>query len=243
VQKSWSRFRSATRIAVLLMGGSGTRFGGSLPKQYVEMAGKPLFFHALEVFQKAKEVQAIVLVVPRGMKGKTKTLLSSSFPKVKAIILGGSCREESTRNAVLYLSKSGVGPYSLVMIHDADRPLIEPEYITLGYSAAEADLSSVTAVPCTDSLAYSAHSNSLDHYGDRRGNYLLQTPQTIAFSPLLKALEKNKDNLSSFTDDASLVLSSYGIKPRIILGKRTNFKINTPEDCLLFEEIIKGRNL
>lgn len=226
-------------IAILLLGGKGERYGSDIPKQYVAMAGKPLFLFAYETFSKSEDIDAILLVIPKGYKDKTLKLVGDKN-KLIAIIEGGPSREESAYRAVSYLGKHHADPYAFVFIHDADRPLVSENLIHKLKEAAKKNLASIPVLPIADSMCYSPNGEAVDHYGDRRGNYTVQTPQVAALSLYLSAFNKAKDHLGDFTDDASLLMSTIGTKPAMVRGEPTNIKVNDRDGQLLFETLYRG---
>ncbi len=225
--------RNPERIAILLLGGSGTRFGGETPKQLLLVAGKPLFEYPLSVLEESPFVDKIYLAVREDLKEKVKQLVSK-YVKVQSLVSGGNTREASVKNALTFLESQDVNQNSLILIQDADRPNLTLELIRENFEQAEKTGAAVTAIPCSDSIFRSNDNESIDQYLSRSGVYLAQTPQTFNFSLLQKA----HGSTSNSTDDGSKVLSLGG-KIAIVPGSPNNYKINYPSDLMRFEREVK----
>lgn len=225
--------------AILLLGGSGERYQSDLPKQFVEMGGKPLFLYAYETLEASNDIDAVLLVVKKGYEDLASTLLKG-HSKLLGIVTGGHSREESTYLGLKALENYGANPYTKVYIHDADRPLLTESLIGRLSQEVDRSLFAVPALPVSDSLAYAPDGKRIEHYGDRRGNVTLQTPQAAVYALFLKAFEEKKDELSSYHDDASVVLSALGLHPAIIRGEEANIKVNDRAGELFFLRLVKG---
>src|SRR5580692_12601857 len=114
-------------VAVVLAGGSGLRLGGAVPKQLQLLAGRTLLEHSAGAFQRAPEVDEIVVVLPADFVAAGQDLLSGQFPKLSHVIAGGVDRPGSTRAAIELLSRSDAD--CNVLFHDAARPLVEQHII------------------------------------------------------------------------------------------------------------------
>ncbi len=225
-------------VAVLLLGGKGERYQSDLPKQFVEMGGKPLFLYAYETFQKVSFVNGILLVVKRGYTDLAESLIKDKT-KLIGIVDGGDSREDSALNGLKAL-KDTADSYTLVFIHDADRPLVTENLVERLYEKASKTLFAVPAVPISDTIAYAPKGDYIEHYGDRRGNVTLSTPQVAAYSLFVKAFGERKGRLRDFTDDASVVMDAIGVKPAVVRGEITNIKVNDREGEKLFLRLLKG---
>lgn len=219
------------RVAVLLLGGSGTRFGSEKPKQFALVGGKLLFLYPLEVLEKNEKTEGILLVAPAAfVPFVSKTLQELGFGKIIGVIPGGETRQDSSRRACEYLKRKGLSPNSIVLVHDADRPNLLNRYLDEGYEMALHNGAAITAVPSNDSVALSDDGSTLNAYAERKSVYLLQTPQAFVFSLLESSHEKASANRRSYTDEGGMVLEESGVHPSIVLGERSNIKITTPGD-------------
>ena len=194
-------------IAIILFGGSGERFSTNLPKQFVDLNGKPLLYYATKALEDSPLVDEILVVGKKGYIDETKKALNDQgFRKIKDVIEGGESRMESVFQGLLYL-EGKLDDSSLVLIQDGDRPNLSERLIKENFEAARNHKGAVTAIPSNDS-AFIASEGNVDRYLKRSGLYLAQTPQTFVYKPILEAYKKAmavKDR-SIYTDDASIFL-------------------------------------
>jgi 2-C-methyl-D-erythritol 4-phosphate cytidylyltransferase len=229
-------YASFSHIAVLLLGGMGTRFGSSKPKQFLPMGGKALCLYGAEALENSPSVDFIVYVIPAGYERNFNLLLSRAGHKKPSIVItGGLTRQESGRLAVEFLHEKGGNGKALVLLQDGDRPRLLERYLEENFAKAERYGAAVTAIPSSDSVAICKIEGTLDGYLPRKEVWLLQTPQAFRLSLLCEAQESAKKNQRHYSDDASLVLTEKGVQPHIVIGSVDNLKITTPEDQRAFE--------
>lgn len=228
-------FLAKHTYAVVLMAGKGLRMNVDLPKQFIEVAGLPLFLFASKEFDESNEVDYLLFVTSKENIEKTKSILEkSSIKKPYEVIEGGSVREESAKKAIEYLAKMNANKESIVLIHDADRPNINEEIIKNNVIAAKDCGAAITATSSVNSLAISSN-GIIEGYLNRDEVYQIQTPQTFSLSLLEEAFEKAIDP-SSYTDEGSLVLDVLGVKAKIVKSGSDNYKITTESDLEIFEK-------
>jgi 2-C-methyl-D-erythritol 4-phosphate cytidylyltransferase len=224
-------------IAILLLGGAGTRFGSSKPKQFLPMAGQPLCLYGARALEESPSVDFIVYVIPKGYERNFALLLGSvGHKKPSVTISGGISRQESGHVAIAYLQAQGVNKDAIVLLQDGDRPRLKQRYLQENFKAAEKYGASVTAIKANDSVAISKVDHLLDGYIPRNEVYLLQTPQAFRFELIASAMEMAAEAQKQYTDDGSLLLAMKGVNPYIVEGDKNNIKITTPEDQEEFEE-------
>lgn len=227
-----------SRIAILLLGGLGTRFGSNKPKQFLPMGGQPLCLYGAKALEKSPMVDYIVYVVPKGYERNFALILDKAgHAKPSSIIIGGATRQESGHLAIRFLKDNGAKEDAVVLLQDGDRPRLEERYLEENFANALKDGASVTAIPASDSVAISKVPSLIDGYIPRNEVYLLQTPQAFRLALIFEAMEQAEQAHRTFSDDGSLVLAMKGIAPKIVLGDKTNIKITTKEDQELFEEL------
>ena len=225
-------------VALVLFGGSGERFGASEPKQFIALGDRPMLVVTLEGLSACPDIEEIYVVAKVGTVQKTLDVVSRyRIPKIKAIIPGGKTRERSVYEGILYLREIGLPGNALVLVHDGDRPLIDPKVVKGNFDAAYRTGAAVTAIPATDSIIASTYGDKADHYLPRKEIYLAQTPQTFRFSILSSSFEHiaKRNRFDDFTDDASLV-KSRGHEIAIVPGSRENVKITTRFDLASYFE-------
>ena len=225
------------KYAVLVAGGSGSRMGSEVPKQFLPLAGKPILSHTIEQFLKIENIQ-IILVLPErdidywnGIVAQQQVNLT--FLKSIKIVAGGKSRFQSVKNGLAHVESDG-----LVAVHDGVRPLISTEIIEKSFQVANELGNSVTSVQLKDSIR-EVGENQQNKAVERTKFRLMQTPQTFRSEIIKKAFEVEEQ--SFFTDCAS-VLEFTGYSINLIDGAYENIKITTPEDLIVAEALLKSRN-
>lgn len=206
---------------IIAAAGSSTRMGSGISKQLLNLSGKTVLEYSLEAFSKSKKVKEIIISAKEDEIDVIKTI-TSSFPKVKAVVKGGSIRQESVSLALEKVSEAS----EILAIHDAARPLITTEDID-----KIIDLTCRVGAVCpvskaTDTVKISTD-GTISKTIDRNTVFLASTPQTFKTDIYRKAIATAKSNL--FTDDASIV-ESIGEKVHIYIMENQNTKITTNSD-------------
>ncbi|MBQ6243847.1 MAG: 2-C-methyl-D-erythritol 4-phosphate cytidylyltransferase [Bacteroidales bacterium] len=214
---------------IFVAGGSGTRMGGDLPKQFLPLDGRPILQCTIERFLEAEPDLKVITVLPRTHFQTWKSLCTThSFHCPQTLVAGGLTRFHSVQNA---LKKVPDG--AIVAIHDGVRPLLSAELVRRMLDRMQDGCRALLpVVPVVDTLR-SRIPGLPDP--DRTKVVAVQTPQ-IFRSEDIKAAYTQAYELS-FTDDAS-VADRYGIPLAFEEGERFNLKITTPEDLVLAEAIL-----
>lgn len=218
------------KYALIVAGGSGSRMGSDIPKQFLLLHGKPVLMHTLQRFADAG--CELILVLPSDQITYWKTLCSEyDFNIPHRIETGGATRFHSVQNGLIH-----VPAQSLVAIHDGVRPCIRKECIEEGFLLAARKGNAVAVVKPKDSIR--VVTDEEDNHAVQRENYrLIQTPQVFQSTLIQKAYEQATH--TSFTDDAS-VLEATGTAIHLYEGDYRNIKITTPEDIGLAELFLKS---
>jgi 2-C-methyl-D-erythritol 4-phosphate cytidylyltransferase len=218
-------------IAVIPCAGSGVRMGAPKAKQYLEIGDKPILALTLEKFQACPLIDSITLVVPMADIDFCKNEIVERYrlDKVKRVVLGGESRQDSVR---LGLEASGDG-YDLVVIHDGVRPFIDVDLIERSIKAAQNHRAVITALPAKETVKEVSQAGFVVKTYDRKGVWLVQTPQVFRFTDIMAAHEKAvSEGWDNITDDASLA-ERMDIPVKVIEGLESNIKITTPHDLEL----------
>jgi 2-C-methyl-D-erythritol 4-phosphate cytidylyltransferase len=230
-------------VAVVLAGGVGSRMGGELPKQLIELAGRPILLHSIAAFEAAPEVDEIVVLMAATHLQQVRDLLASAgFDKVSHVAAGGATRTESTRLALALLD----GHDGVVLFHDAARPLVTPELIgacVRALGTADAVTAAVASVDTVASVASGAGGLVVTGITDRASLRRVQTPQGFRLSTIRRAFAvADADPAFVATDDTSVVLRALPeVAVHVVEGDETNIKITTPADLALAETILRSR--
>ena len=219
--------------AVIVAGGSGTRMGADLPKQFLHIHDIPVFIHTLKAFREALPGGKIVLVLPKAHLDTGVNYIHQFLPGsgVK-IVEGGETRFHSVKNGLAEVKEEGI-----VFIHDAVRCMVTPELIKRCHHDAQLYGSSIPVVALRDSIRRVTDNGS--EVVDRAILRAVQTPQTFRSNIILKAFETSFD--PSFTDEAS-VIEKQGGTVHLTEGEESNVKVTYPTDLLVAEKILEFRN-
>ena len=217
---------------IIVAAGSGSRFGGNLPKQFCLLAGRPVLMHTIDRMREALPVADIVLVISHSMKDYWLQLCADHDFVSPRIVVGGATRSDSVRNAVLSLPDC----YDVIMVHDGARPLV-PASCVRAVEAAMADKAvdgAIPAVPVTDSLRLMDADGS-SRAVDRAEYRAVQTPQAFRAGKLCAAYASVSE---SFSDDASLMESLGHNNFMLTPGAPENIKITNPADLAIAETLL-----
>lgn len=225
---------------IITAGGQGVRFGQNGPKQYIEIAGKPVISHSLAVFDCLPNVQAFVIPLPK-MDGEfDQTILMSPFPVMK--VSGGQTRMLSVANALNKI-RQHAAPDDWVMVHDAVRPCLHPHDLQKLYVTLTADpVGGILAKPVTDTIKKVQSDNRIIQTVPRQDLWQALTPQMFRFSLLDEAILHAIEHELTLTDDAS-AMEALGYTPTIVCAEYPNPKLTTTRDLPFIEHLLERKSL
>ncbi len=232
------------QYALIVAGGKGTRIKSSLPKQFIELQGKPIVLHTLEAFYRYSKKITVILVLPEDDFGIWERICKK-FNFTRPVILqkGGATRFQSVRNGLEKIEGEG-----LVAIHDGVRPLVSGDMIGASFRLAAIHHCAVAAVRLKESIRMtdprlpegsSARRQDNTKAVDRSRFRLIQTPQTFDVQLIRNAYQMKED--PGLTDDAS-VAEKAGHIISLFEGSFENIKITTPEDLVIVEALMKQKS-
>lgn len=222
-------------FTILLAGGSGSRVKGyTLPKQLIEIAGRPLLEWALLPFLNHESINEIVIVSHQEYLDEVNHIVARHHQKPIHIVTGGSSRQASVFEALKYLSRRANGT-DTILIHDAARVLIDEATITRGLDKFHGDIGLTAMVPSFDTLMEIDANDNLVKVVDRAHIGVIQTPQLFLFQSIYLAHQKHVGD--NATDDVSLLLGKIEIHH--FLGSRLNFKVTTDEDVSMVKRLLE----
>jgi 2-C-methyl-D-erythritol 4-phosphate cytidylyltransferase len=222
--------------ALIVAAGSSVRFGGSIPKQFVAVAGRPLLAWTLERFENARSIDDIVMVVAEDrLLNLSDEIMAGSRPtKVVKVIAGGATRQESVLRGLESLSEST----RLVAIHDGARPLTSPLDIDAVVQAAAVEKAAILASRVPDTVKKVADGYVMSTL-NRNDFWLAQTPQVFERELILAVHRRAAREGIDATDDATLV-EAAGYKVRVVESTSPNMKVTTRDDLRIVEALLKG---
>ena len=231
-------------IAIIVAAGSGKRFGGALPKQYMKLGGQTVLQKSVKAFEENARVDDIIVVAGEGFT-ELAAELCGGFKKMHSVVLGGSERQDSVLRGLTEAAQTvnGVSENTIILVHDAARPFVSDDIINSVIKGAEECGGAVPAVSVKDTvrqaealagfadteLLKDGASQAASRTLDRRLLYSVQTPQGFRARVLTAAYEKAYNEEFLGTDDASIV-ERMGINLKIVKGDYANYKITTKED-------------
>jgi 2-C-methyl-D-erythritol 4-phosphate cytidylyltransferase len=225
--------------AIIVAAGKSVRFGDALPKQFHNVAGKPLLAWTIAAFENARLIDEIVVVLSAEFQFfvKKDVIDQYKFMKVSKVITGGKNRQSSVFNAL----KSLPGSTNIVVIHDGVRPLILSADIDRVVAAAEKHKAAMIAVPVKETVKQ-VEGNTIIKSLERDKIWLAQTPQAFEYNLILEAHEKFSCEDSNTITDDSLLVEKKGIPVRVIEPSGPNTKVTTPEDMAYVETVLRMRS-
>ena len=225
---------STSKHTILIVaGGRGTRMGGPQPKQFLQLAGRPVLMHTLEAFDRWDASARLIVVLPEDQIDTWKRLCEAHvFGRIHRVVAGGETRFHSVRNGLGAVASNG-----LIAVHDGVRPLVAPSVIAACFAAAADGGAAVPVVPVVESVR-EVDADGGSRPVDRTRLRVVQTPQVFRADVLRAAYRLPYD--PRFTDDASVVEAS-GVAVRLVPGNRENIKLTTPMDLLLAEQLMRRK--
>jgi len=214
---------------VIVAGGSGKRMGAEVPKQFLELAGRPVLMHTIERFRSFNGSIEVITVLPENqLRHWIELQKTHSFTIPQTLVKGGSARFYSVRNGLKFVNVPG-----LVAIHDGVRPFVSIDTIKRCFTVAEQFGNAIPAISPVESLRI------IDESGSRPVSRLtikqVQTPQVFSTELIKKAYLQ--DYRPEYSDDAT-VLENMGEKINIVEGNRENIKITNPEDLVISRALL-----
>lgn len=215
-------------VVIIPAAGSGSRFGGDLPKQFVSLAGKPLIQHVIERFLAEAAVTRVIVPVAEQL---VATIAQSGGDRV-LFVAGGATRQQSVIRGLAEVEDA-----ELVAIHDAARPLFSTSILEAVVAAAREVGAALPVVPVTDTIHRMNDDATIAETPDRRMLAAAQTPQCFRADILRRVLDRASAEGVEGTDEAGLA-ARYGFIVKAVPGDPRNLKITVPEDLAIAESYL-----
>lgn len=220
--------------AVIVAGGQGTRMGNAVPKQFLELNGKPVLYHTIKAFREALPDIELILVLPVQQISYAQMILQNFKNGIDiTVVSGGATRYHSVQNGL-----AGIPEDAIVFVHDGVRPLVSKAVIMRCLESATVHGTAIPVIDATDSvrIVEGEHSRPID----RRKLRMVQTPQTFKASILLPAMRQPYQE--AFTDEATVVeLSGHSLK--MVAGDKSNLKITTQDDMTIAAALMWAKEI
>ncbi len=217
--------------AIVVAAGNATRMGG-IDKVMAPLGGEPMIVRTVRAFDQCDAIREIVIVT-RPEKIVEVMDLCARFPKVLAVVAGGSTRPESVQAGINALSSKT----KLIAVHDGARPFVTWQVIDRVVRAANTYGAATPAIPVKDTVKV-VQGGVVTETPDRSKLYAVQTPQVFDHNLLRAALKKALIEDASITDDCSAV-ERMGMSVKIVEGDERNLKVTTPMDLKIAEMLLE----
>lgn len=229
-------------FALVPCAGSGSRAGSDGPKQYTPVAGRPLVAHTLAALAQVPQLAATLVVLAPDDARFEQAVPGFAGERGWIARLGGASRAETVANGLAELRARGALAHDWVLVHDAARCLLRPQWVArLLAACVDDEVGGLLALPVADTLKQQQTDDAAGRVGttlDRQGKWAAQTPQMFRLGLLEPALRAARQSGLSITDEASAV-EALGHAPLLVRGEFENFKVTWPGDFLLAERLLQ----
>lgn len=230
-------------IAIILSGGIGTRLGASIPKQYIEVDGKPIISYCVETFSKRKEIDRIIIGAAESWIDYLRDKLAH-IEKPIHYAAPGETRQLSIFNALKKAKWLGVSDNDIVIIHDAARPLVTDHIIDQCIDGIAKDHYDgvLPVIHMKDTIYLSENGKDIKQLLNRDQLFAGQAPESFLFGKYMKIHEIMPIDQVAAIKGSTEIAYKGGMNVKLAEGSEMNFKITTPEDLVNFKNIIKNRD-
>lgn len=233
-------------VAVIFAGGIGSRMNArALPKQFLEVHGKPIIIHTLEKFEEHPEIDSIAIaILPQYREHLRKLIKRYELQKIRWIVDGGDTGQ-SSRHRALQAVAAQCPDDSVVLIHDGVRPLINAALISDNIASVHEHGSAITCTKFNETVVSSA-SGAIDDVIPRQHIYAAQAPQSFRLRQILDLYDRAVADGEHDSIDSCTLMHHYGQEIYRVDGPRSNIKITTAEDfyvCRVFFEIVENQQI
>jgi len=226
-------------IALLLAGGKSSRMNTNRPKQYIEVNGETVLKHTMKAFQIHPLIQDIYVVCARGWEDTVQEeAQSGEITKFRHTIIGGDSSFQSLKNGINYLLQEIKDTDSIVLVHDAVRPLISQDIISRNIAVCLTHGNAITAVRSQEAFLISENGSSSNSYMPRENLLRAQTPHTFPLKTLKEMMDKANEKGITHAQSLFTLANELGFLPlHIAQGDIMNFKLTYPNDILIYQAL------
>jgi 2-C-methyl-D-erythritol 4-phosphate cytidylyltransferase len=233
-------------FAVILAGGTGSRMGSAdMPKQFLEIKGKPILNHTVEKCLPNPAFEKIIILSPKAWIGHTKEIIrkyTGSSDRI-AIIEGGKTRNETIMNAIAYIDREyTLDDDTVIVTHDSVRPFVTHRIIEENIKAAEKYGACDTVVPATDTIV-EGDGQQITSIPDRSRMYQGQTPQSFKAKLLRDTYMSLSEDEKAILTDAAKILVIKGMDVKLVRGETYNIKITYPYDLRIARSLLEDEDI
>lgn len=224
-----------SNFVIIPASGSGIRFSGNIPKQFIKVGGKEIIAHTIAVFNSILDVDNIIIATQKRFFDKTlRIAFENNFNKVYKIVEGGEKRMDSVYNALMNIN---CRKEDFIIIHDAVRPFVNRKLIERLIKETKKNKAVIPGILINDTVKRVDKNYFVKNTIPRENLYGIQTPQIFRYDILVKSFEKAYTDNYIGTDEAAIV-EYAGYKIKLIEGETSNIKITKKEDLEYFKNYI-----
>jgi 2-C-methyl-D-erythritol 4-phosphate cytidylyltransferase len=221
-------------IAIIAAAGAGARMASDRPKQFLQLAGKPVIFHALQPFEECESINEVIVVLPAAESAGFLSLAGKyGLRKVSRVVPGGGTRADSVKRGLMAIRSATA---EIVAVHDGVRPFVTVDEIEKTVKAARLHGAAILVAPVTDTIKQ-VSDDSVVKTLDRGGLRRALTPQCFQYELLRQAYQQADVNDPSLTDESALV-ERLGKRVSVVEGSARNIKITKSEDLVIAEALL-----
>ena len=228
--------------ALIFAGGVGERMhSNGIPKQFLEVFGKPIIVYTIEHFQKHKEIDSITVVCVNSHIKLMKLLIQHyNLSKVSSVIPGGASGQESIRNGLLEIGKEAADD-DIILIHDGVRPIIDEDLISKNILSVRQYGSAISSSHAAETICLAKEYGIINNILPRQECIIAKAPQSFRYHDIMTCHQKAvKEGFTEATDSASL-MQHYNYNLHYVVCSTSNIKITTPIDYYLFKGILNAQ--
>lgn len=228
-------------IAIIFAGGSGVRMGAGIPKQFLEINGKPVLVHTLQLFQYHDMIDKIYISTLKDYIPYVEELVGEyRLNKVAKVIPGGETAQDSIYNALKKAEEENSGE-DIVLLHDGVRPFVSYEVISNNIQSVKEKGNGITCTACYETIMISKDGESVDSVPYRKETFAAQAPQSFYLKDIIRAHDAVRATETGYLNmvDACTIIRSQGIEAHMVPGNRGNIKVTTPEDVYMFRALLQ----
>ena len=228
-------------IVILTGGGIGSRTHQDIPKQFIHVNNKPIIIYTLEAFQRHPSIDEICVAILEGWEQMLWAYARQfNITKLKYVVTGGATGQESIFNGLKAI-RADHNDEDVVIVHDGNRPMIEPDIISENLATQKKYGSAVTTIPCTEVVFVSENKVDSDKSIPRENLQRTQTPHSYYLGDLWEAhMEAQRRGIKNTAASCSL-MEALGKKSYFSRGSEKNLKITTVDDIEIFKALIEAK--
>ena len=226
-------------IALLLAGGSGSRMHADCPKQFMQVDGETVLLHTMRAFERHPLVHDIYVVCADEWSTPVlQEAMGRGIKKLRRCITAGDTGFDSLRNGIDALCHLEYDDESLVLVHDAVRPLVTQDIISRNIAVCQAHGNAITAIGCNEAFLVSQDGMTSTGFQPRESMLRAQTPHTFPLGTLRQMLARAREQGITHSQSLFTLANELGFTPlHVAQGDTLNFKLTLPQDILIYQAL------